>query len=310
MSRSLGRGSRLLGLLFVALLAGCAPAQDRGPRSGLERAVGFDQESWDALLRKHEDDLVDCMRSRGFMFWSEADWSYLTLGPHGLFGLATPSAELEYLDTYGYGVTQRVHVLRAQLREVNHLSNEQYATSLSPVRRRAYIRALYGDGSQAGCAQPIDDAVARLGLPDGGAVGDQFARAVRASHHSTGYKKWESTTIRCLEDRGISVPAHRLANVERPFLLRLLRLAHSKHSVDEDGNVHYDLSVEEVSRIDSADLSTLHVDEMRSARVEVTCRRRAGDGAQNALDRESSEIATRNRWEVAQLRRALAQFRR
>lgn len=299
--------STLLGVVACAAFAACGSENERGGAShGLETAVGFSQDAWTQLLRKHEDDLVRCMRTKGFRFWSEANWEYLTLGPHGLFGLETPEAERRYLETYGYGVVQRVHVLRSEIREIEHLSNQQYAEGLPPVRRRAYAEALFGVEGSTGCTELVaQDVVSRLDLPDGAKVGEAFAKAVHDARRTSAYKEWESKVVRCLRNEGIKVPDSDLSSLERPFLIRLLRLAGSPYSLDDSGNVHYDLRAKDALRVRSDELDGLHRDELAIARIDARCRTRAGLGAQTAIDHESAEVVERYPREIAQLRRAL-----
>lgn len=58
--------------VVIALSASCAREGGElyAGQRGLEEATGFTATRWDGLLRDHDQRLVDCMRSRGFKFWS------------------------------------------------------------------------------------------------------------------------------------------------------------------------------------------------------------------------------------------------
>jgi hypothetical protein len=295
-------------LSVVALVgAGCTAqgTELEDSPQGLEDATGFTEDGWNRLLRGHEGRLVTCMRSRGFKFWSTASWDYLTLGPHGLFGLTTPSAELSYLTKYGYGVAHRVTVLRNEVAAARRPSNEAYVSRLGAERRKAYARALFGDDARAGCAQPGSDVVLRLGLPDGGELGDSFAEALERARETSEYHAWQSSVVDCLEEAGIEVPAGDLGQMERPFLKRLLNLAGSEYSRTHDGAIRYDFSSKEAAKIPMTALRALRRDEMSTAAVEAGCRREAGSGAQDAVDAASAPLVGAYGDEVSLLRSAL-----
>jgi len=297
-----------MAIVLALVVTGCSsrPAAD-GP--GLEAAAAYEHDAWNDLLHGHESDLVSCMESRGFRFWSEATWDYLTLGPHGLFGLSTPSAEQHYLTKYGYGVAQRVEVLRSELKNIEKPSNERYARSLPLPRREKYARALFGGEGVKGCVEYAqEDVVSVLGLPDGGPLGEEFGAALREAEETAQYRSWESRVVECLGRQGIDVEDGDLITLERPFLIRLLDLAGSKYEVDGDGNVHYDLKASELKGIDGRALAALRRDEMSTARAEAKCRTQAGTDAQLAVDQASAHLATDYASEVAQLRRAMEQF--
>jgi hypothetical protein len=297
-------------LLFsvLAVVQSCAgsPVVTGGSKPGLEEATGYTDERWNRLLRKHESNIVQCMRSRGFKFWSTASWAYLTLNPHGLFGLRTPSAEHAYLASYGYGVVRRVAVLKAEHRSLGRPTNEAYAASLPAERRQAYARALFGSDGAPGCAQPESDVVLRLGLPDGGELGDAYGQALDRARKSDNYVEWQQRVVDCLRKAGVEVPAGDLDYVERPFLERLLTLAGSAYTVDGEA-IAYDLSLKDAARISARSLRDLHADEMETAAIEFKCREDAGTQAQDAVDAETLELVDEYAEEVSLLRASLQQ---
>lgn len=258
------------------------------------------------MLREYDTSVVTCMRGRGYSYWSPVDWDYQTVEPHGLFGRPTPAAVMEYRLRYGYGVTHRVDVLKAEVvRNKSQLSNAAYVQSLTPERQRDYSDDLAGTKATPGCAHPADDAVLALQLPDGGKLGEAFSDALDHARENDQYREWESEVVGCLKAHAIVVPDKDLANVERAFLVRLLELMGVKYSTNRDGDVVYEYSAQQASRVDPGPLTELRDDERAAAKVEVQCRQEAGSAAQDAVDSYSAVLVPKYRDDVALLRHAL-----
>lgn len=277
-----------------------------GHQDGLEYLTGYSSEAWDRLMSEQETRTAECMRSHGFRYWIASD-SYMTRSPHGLFGVRTPSAELSYLAQYGYGVAHGVAVMNEELEASRRDNNAVYFEALNAERKKAYVTAYYGTESnkRKGCAGSEEDLVHRLGLPDGGALGDEFGRAVDRAQRSGPYQRWERKVVDCIEKEGAQVPSGDLLQMGRPILKRLLDLAQSEYTTLDDGAIEYELTSDEAASVSSADLAELQRDEMHLAAIEIECRNEAGPGAQQAVDAATAPLANEFIEDVNLLRTAM-----
>lgn len=127
-------------LVFLALTVGCAPALvDRGPRqTPLGRIVSASGLRNMRLQSAVQEAIRACMRRRGFR--------YIPRNTKLEFASA-PAYELsrdDFMTAYGYGITTAGEDETAFEVPQAPDPNRQLARSLSPARRRAFIRALWG----------------------------------------------------------------------------------------------------------------------------------------------------------------------
>jgi hypothetical protein len=148
-----------------------------------------------------------------------------------------------------------------------------------------------------------------LGLPEGGDLGEAFGKALRRAEDSSQYRAWEADVVACLEDQGVEVEDGDLRTLAKPFLVDLLDLAGVDYDIDDDGNVHYDVSASQLAKVPDARLAALHDKEMAAAHQDAACRRSAGEGAQRALDAASAPLVDQFPDEVTRLSTAMTWFR-
>jgi hypothetical protein len=171
-SRPVRRGAAAIGWLFslVLVVTGCAAATGHGGQAARPQQASL--APWQADVLDHADQILigDCMRQRGFQYWTYPAHNFLDqLFPYVFDNVA-------WSQRYGYGNGDASSSAGVPGR------NAYYVSTLSASRRSAYSLALSGSGPGL-----------QIKVPDGGGIIGQSSNGCLAwadGHLYGGFPAW------------------------------------------------------------------------------------------------------------------------
>jgi hypothetical protein len=244
--------------------AGPAPAEGR-----IESLVGYSPGRMHALVARRNSLVRACM-ARHSLSWSPvpADPQY-RLSPHGLFGVDSPSAVDEYLRARGYGVVERVSVIRDAYAQFEAAGGARGGPQ--PGARKTGRSSGRSAKLTRNC---LTHAASRTGVVDlvsGGALGRAYAAALSRMHRDPVYDRFEQQVLTCMRQHGEKLAS--LDTAADPYLKRLVDLVGGTYQKDAEGRLTYEVGGAGAHPFRTSDLAELRSAEMRRAGVEYRCRR-------------------------------------